>query len=254
MSDNRVAIVTGGNSGIGKAIVLALAADGVKIVIDYVTDKPAATSLVDRVHQSGGQAIAVSADIAEVEDLRKLIGAAVDGFGRLDVMVNNAGIESRHGLLETEEAEYEKVMNVNLKGALFGTKLAAQQMIAQGGGGTIINISSVHEERPMPGNIVYCCSKGAMRMLTRTAAVELAGHGIRVVGVGPGAVATPINQETMEDPEKMDKLRASIPLGRMAQPEQIAAVVAWLASSEADYITATTFFVDGGMLQASPGL
>ncbi|MGA9533641.1 MAG: glucose 1-dehydrogenase [Anaerolineales bacterium] len=254
MSKGKVAIVTGGNSGIGKAIVLALAAGGAKIVIDYVASPEAANSLVEKVEEAGGQAVSVEADVRKVEDIRKLIGTAIESFGRLDVMVNNAGIESRQSLLETEESDYDRVMEVNAKGAFFGTQLAAKQMIEQGGGGTIINISSVHEERPMPGNIAYCCSKGAMRMLTRTAGVELAGNGIRVVGVGPGAVATPINEDTMDDQQKMARLRASIPLGTMAQPEQVAKLVAWLASDEADYITATTYFVDGGMLQASPGL
>jgi glucose 1-dehydrogenase len=254
LNENKVAIVTGGNSGIGEAIVLALAADGASLVIDYVVNPERAESVVKKAVRAGGKAVSVKADISKVEDIKRLIETAVDQFGRLDVMINNAGIESRRGLLETEESDYDRVMDINIKGAFFGAQLAARQMIQQGSGGTIINISSVHEERPMPGNIAYCCSKGAMRMLTRTAAVELADKGIRVVGVGPGAVATPINEGTMENQEKMDELRASIPLGEMAQPEQIAALVTWLASDQAGYVTATTYFVDGGMLQASPGL
>ncbi|MGH7684648.1 MAG: SDR family NAD(P)-dependent oxidoreductase, partial [Vulcanimicrobiaceae bacterium] len=143
---------------------------------------------------------------------------------------------------------------INLKSAFFGTQLAAKQMIAQGGGGRIINVSSVHEDWPMPGNTAYCVSKGGMRMLTRTAAVELAAHNIRVAAVAPGAVATPINVSTLKDPEKMKRLDAAIPLGRMASPEEIAKVVAFLASDDASYLTATTVTVDGGMTQASPGL
>src|SRR5207342_1502706 len=159
--------------------------------------------------------------------------ATVKAFGRLDIMVNNAGIESRTSVLDTTEKQYDDVLRINLKSAFFGTQLAAKQMIAQGGGGHIINITSVHEDWPMPGNTAYCLSKGGMRMLTRTAGVELGPHGVTVVGVGPGAVATPINTATMNDPEKMKTLDAAIPLARMAQPDEIGSVVAFLASDGA---------------------
>ena len=190
----RVAVVTGGNSGIGKAAVLALAAEGANVVIDWVAHPEA-----------------------------------------------------------TEEA-YDKVMAVNLKSAFFGTQVAARQMISQGDGGRIINMSSVHEDWPMTGNTAYCLSKGGMRMLTRTAGVELAEHGINVVGVGPGAVATPINASTMADPEKMKVLDAAIPIGRMAEPSEIGDVVAFLAGPRATYLTAMTIMADGGLIQSSPGL
>jgi glucose 1-dehydrogenase len=162
------------------------------------------------------------------------------------IMVNNAGIETRTSVLDTTETQYEKVLAINLKSAFFGTQLAAQQMIKQGGGGRIINITSVHEDWPMPGNTPYCVSKGGMRLLTRTAGVELAPHSILVVGVGPGAVETPINRSTMNDPALMTKLNSAIPVGRMARPEEIASVVAFLASDAASYMTATTIFTDGG--------
>jgi glucose 1-dehydrogenase len=254
MDESKTAVVTGGNTGIGKGIVLALAERGWRVVIDYVADPDEANAVAERAKQAGGDATCIEADVSQVDGLRRLINGAVDTYGRLDAMINNAGVESRHGLLDTGESEYDKVLAINLKGAFFGSQLAAKQMIQQGPGGVIVNISSVHEERPMPGNIAYCCSKGGMRMLTRTAAVELAGHGIRVVGVGPGAVATPINKETMQDPQELNQLRNSIPLGKVAQPEQIAALVAWLVSDAADYVTGTTYFVDGGLLQASAGL
>ena len=146
------------------------------------------------------------------------------------------------------------MLNVNLKSAFFGTQLAAKQMIKQGDGGRIINITSVHEDWPMPGNTAYCLSKGGMRMLTRTAGVELAPHDITVVGVGPGAVETPINKETEADPAKLKKLDAAIPIGRMAKSSEIGSVVAFLAGDGASYMTATTVFVDGGLMQGSPGL
>jgi glucose 1-dehydrogenase len=169
-------------------------------------------------------------------------------------MVNNAGIETRTSILDTSEAQFDKVMAVNLRSAFFGTQVAAKQMIAQGTGGRIINITSVHEDWPMPGNTPYCLSKGGMRMLTRTAAVELGPQGVTVVGVGPGAVATPINTATMNDPKAMARLDAAIPLGRMAQPEEIGSVVAFLAGDGASYMTGTTVFADGGIMQSSPGL
>jgi glucose 1-dehydrogenase len=250
----KVAIVTGGNSGIGKAIVLALADAGATIVIDWVTDEQATEALEGVVRGLGDQVLAVEADVSKVEDLERLVAETVKAFGRLDVMVNNAGIETRTSVLDTTEAQYERVLAINLKSAFFGTQLAARQMIAQGGGGRIINVTSVHEDWPMPGNTPYCVSKGGMRMLTRTAGVELAAHGIQVVGVGPGAVATPINASTLADPVALAKLNAAIPLGRLAQPEEIGSVVAFLASDAASYLAATTVFVDGGIMQSSPGL
>jgi glucose 1-dehydrogenase len=250
----KVAIVTGGNSGIGKAVVLELAAQGASIVIDYVSHPEATEDLEKQVAALGDQAIGVDADVSKVADLQKLIDAAVAAFGRVDIMVNNAGVETRTNVLDTTEAQYEFVLNVNLKSAFFGTQLAAKQMIAQGGGGSIINMSSVHEDWPMPGNTAYCLSKGGVRMLTRTAGQELGPHNIRIVGVGPGAVATPINTATMADPGKMKILDTAIPLGRMAEPTEIASVVAFLAGDGGSYLNGTTVFVDGGLMHSSPGL
>ena len=250
----KVAIVTGGNSGIGMAIVLELARQGANIVIDYISHPDATEQLEKQVAALGDKAIGVAADVSKVADLEKLVSAAVAKFDRVDIMVNNAGIETRTSVLDTTEGQYDKVLAVNLKSAFFGTQVAAKQMIKQGKGGRIINITSVHEDWPMPGNTAYCLSKGGMRMLTRTAGVELAPHNILVVGVGPGAVATPINLTTMKDPGLMKKLDAAIPLGRMANPEEIAFVVGFLSGDGATYITATTIFTDGGIMQSSPGL
>jgi glucose 1-dehydrogenase len=250
----KVAIVTGGNSGIGKAITLALAGAGANIVIDYVANEEATEDLEKQISALGDRSIGVDADVSKVSDLQMLVDRTAKEMGRLDIMVNNAGIETRTSVLETTEAQYEKVMDINLKSAFFGTQLAAKQMMAQGDGGRIINISSVHEDWPMPGNAPYCLSKGGMRMLTRQAGLELGPHNITVVGVGPGAVATPINTSTLEDPEKLKILDAAIPLGRLAQPEEIANVVAFLASDGARYLNATTVFVDAGLMHSSPGL
>ena len=251
---DKVAIVTGGNSGIGKAVALGLAKAGARIVIDYVAHPEATDALEREIAAIGDQSIGVDADVSQPAELQKLVDAAVAKFGRLDVMVNNAGVETRTSVLDTTEAQYDKVLSINLKSAFFGTQIAARQMIRQGGGGRIINITSVHEDWPMPGNTAYCLSKGGMRMLTRTAGVELAPHNILVVGVGPGAVATPINLSTMQNPELLKKLNSAIPLGRMARPEEIASLVAFLAGDGASYLTATTIFADGGIMQSSPGL
>jgi glucose 1-dehydrogenase len=250
----KVAIVTGGNSGIGRAVAVELARQGASLVIDYVSHPEAADAVEKEITALGASVIGVEADVSKIEDLKRLINATVEKFGRVDIMVNNAGVETRTSILETTEDQYDKVLDINLKSAFFGTQLAAQQMIKQGGGGRIINMTSIHEDWPMPGNTPYCLSKGGMRMLTRTAGVELAPHNILVVGVAPGAVATPINVSTMKDPALMQKLDGAIPMGRMAKPEEIASVVAFLAGDGATYITATTIITDGGMMQNSPGL
>ena len=249
----KVAIVTGGNSGIGAAIVLGLAEAGAKVVIDYVAHPEATDALEKQIAALGDQSIGVDADISTVAGVQSLVDAAVQAFGKLDIMVNNAGMETRTSVLETTEEQYDLVMAVNLKSAFFGTQLAARQMIAQGTGGVVVNTSSVHEDWPMPGNTPYCLTKGGMRMLARTAGVELAPQGVRVLNVAPGAVATPINTVEM-DRATLTKLDEYIPLGRMAKPEEIASVVVFAASDTASYLTATTIFADGGIMMQSPGL
>ncbi len=252
--DGKSIVVTGGNSGIGEAIVLAAAAEGANVVIDYVAHPEETAALIAKVDAAGGHAVGVQADVSQADDLQKMIATAVDHYGRLDILVNNAGIETRTSLLETTEADFDKVMNVNVRSAFFGTQAAAKQFLLQGGGGLMLNISSVHEDWPMPGNIAYCVSKGGIRMLTRTAGVELGAHNIRVVNIAPGAVATPINTVTEDDPAKLKTLDAAIPLGRMARSSEIADVVVFLASGKAGYMTATTVVIDGGIMQGSVGL
>lgn len=255
---SRVAIVTGSSSGIGQAIAVELAAAGMDIIVNFYSDEAGAQETKRQVEAHGQRAVVVEADVSKVEEIKKLIAAAVDSFDRLDVMVNNAGMGTLTSLLETTEKQYDQVLDINLKGAFFGAQLAAEQFLKQepirGVRGRIINISSTHETWPMPGNIAYCCSKGGMSMLTRTAGVELAEKGILVVGVGPGAINTAMNNDTLENQEKTRKLEQSIPLGRIAEPEEVAALVAWLASDQNRYTTATTFMIDGGLMQAGTTL
>jgi glucose 1-dehydrogenase len=252
--ENKTAIVTGGNSGIGEAIVKRLSQEGANVVIDYVARPDDTADLVKDITSAGGKAIGVEADVSKPAEIQKLIDAAVREYGRLDVMVNNAGIEKRHSLLEADEDSFDTVMAVDMKSAFFGTQLAAKQFVSQGGGGVIVNVSSVHEDWPMPGNISYCVAKGGMRMLTRTAGVELGPQGIRVVNVAPGAVATPINTQTLNDPEQRKKLEDAIPLGKVADPAEIGEAVLFVASDAGRYVTATTLVVDGGIMQSSVGL
>jgi glucose 1-dehydrogenase len=250
----KVAIVTGANSGIGKSIAQQLAHRGAKVVINYRSHPEQTEAVLSEISAAGGIAIGGQADITNLNALQEVVDLAVSTFGRLDIMVNNAGLETRTSILDTTPADYDKVLDVNLKSTFFGTQFAAKQMIIQGGGGRVINISSVHEDWPMPNNTAYCLAKGGVRMLARTAGVELAPHGITVVNVGPGAVNTPINASTINNPLLLAKLNSAIPMGRMAEPEEIASLVAFLASDAASYITATSIFADGGIMHSSPGL
>ncbi|HEX9057777.1 MAG TPA: glucose 1-dehydrogenase [Ktedonobacterales bacterium] len=251
---NKVAIVTGGSLGIGAGIVRRLASEGASVTLDYHTHREAADAIANEVTAHGGRALVVQADVSQVADIQGMVRQTVEQFGRLDIMVNNAGIEEPQSFLDVDEQEWQRQIGVDLKGPFFGIQAATQQMIKQGGGGVIINVSSVHEDLPMPNNAVYCAAKGGLRMLTRTLASELAPHAIRIVNVGPGAIATPINTQTLSDPQKKAALLAEIPLQRIGQPDDVASAVAWLASDDASYITGTTLFVDGGLMIHAAGL
>lgn len=248
--EGKVVVVTGGNSGIGEGIVRAAAARGAKVVIDYVSRAEDTEAIVADIRADGGEAVGCEADVSSVADLQRLVDTAVEAFGRLDVMVNNAGVEFGETLTTLTEEKYDLLMGINLKGAVFGSKLAAEQMRRQGDGGVIVNITSTHEDWPMPSDLPYCVSKGGLRMLTRTAGVELGPDGIRVVAVGPGAIRTAINAE--DTPAQTRALEAAIPLGRIGSPEEMGALVCFVASDAAAYVTATTLMADGGLMQ-KPG-
>ena len=252
--DGKVAIVTGSSLGIGKAIAVALAREGASVAVNYRSHPEEGEEAVEEIQNAGGRAIAVQADVSRQEDVERLIGKTVDEFDRLDIMVNNAGIEEKHSFVDTPYEVWERVISVNLTGVWLGCQEAARQMISQGGGGRIINISSVHEELPMPTNASYCAAKGGVMMLMRTIAVELAEHGITVNNIAPGAIETPINQNLKENPEQMNELLSEIPLGRIGQPEEVAGLAVYLASDEASYSTGSTFYVDGGMMRQSGSL
>ena len=251
---NKVAVITGSSLGIGSAIALALAREGAAVAVDYRSHPDEAKQIVDEVAGSGGRAVSVHADVSDPGDVRNLIQRAVEEFGRLDIMINNAGIEEKMPFLETPLDVWNRTIAVNLTGAWLGCQEAARQMVAQGGPGRIINVSSVHEDLPMPTNSPYCAAKGGLRMLTRTIAVELAPHDITVNNIAPGAVDTPMDAPLKGDPDRMQQLLSEIPLQRMGKPEEVAALALYLASDAAAYVTGSTFVIDGGMMRHSGSL
>jgi glucose 1-dehydrogenase len=251
---DKVVVVTGGDSGIGQAITLAMAREGARVMIDYFGDVAPANALVEQIENFGGKAAAFAADVSKPDEVAALFAQTVKHFGGVDILVNNAGIEHRAPFLETPFDLYRKVIDINLTGVWLCSQSAAQQMVKQKRGGRIINISSVHEDLTMPTNAPYCASKGGVRMLMRTIAVELAPHGITVNDVCPGAVDTPMDAELKRDKRKYDALLAEIPMHRMAKPEEIAALCTFLASDDAAFITASSYVIDGGMMQKSGSL
>jgi glucose 1-dehydrogenase len=248
---NKVAIVTGAASGIGQAIAVRLAREGASVVIDYVGAADAPNETQRQIAEAGGKAIAVAADVSNPAQVQDLIDHTLAAFGRLDMVVNNAGVEKKLPFVDYPLDELKKILAVNLVGPFLVSQLAARQMIKQGQGGRLINISSVHEDLPMPTNAAYCASKGGLRMLMRTIAVELAKDRITVNNIGPGAVFTPIDADIEAKPELEKALMAEIPLNRWGRPEEIAGLAAFLASDEAAYITGATYFIDGGMMRQS---
>jgi glucose 1-dehydrogenase len=248
------AIVTGGATGIGRAIALAFGAQGACVVVDYRDESEHVGEVVSRVQSLGGKALAVCADVTDPAGMQQLVSRAQEAFGPLRVMVNNAGIEEKHPFLETPLDVYRRIIDVNLTGVWIGAQTAARAMAAHRKGGRIINISSIHEDVAMPTNAAYCASKGGVRMLARTIAVELAQYDITVNDVCPGAVETPMDVEIEKHPAEERKLMAEIPLRRMGKPEEIAALCVYLASPAAAYVTGASFVIDGGMMRQSGSL
>jgi len=245
----KVAIVTGGGSGIGQGIAKRLGCEGAKVVIDYVGSEAGADETRQTIEGCGSEGVVVRADVTQADDVKKLVDAAWTQFGSADILVNNAGMEKKSDFWDTPEEEYDKVMAVNLRGPFFLTQAFVRRLREGKKPGRIINISSVHEDMAFPGFTTYCCSKGGMRMMMRNLTVELGPLGITVNNIAPGAIATPINTALLEDKPKLDALLANIPLGRLGTPEDVAGMVAFLASDEASYVTGATFLVDGGLMR-----
>ena len=218
----KTAVVTGAGTGIGQAIAIALAKEGASVVVDYVGSASVAEETLNKISAMGGKSLGVDADVSIPDQVKQLIQQTVSAFGKLDIFVNNAGIEKKFAFVDYPLEEWQKIMAVNLTGPFLCSQAAAKQMIAQGVGGRIINISSIHEDLPMPTNAPYCATKGGLRMLMRTIAVELAPHQITVNNIGPGAIYTPIDKDVESDAQLNDRILAEIPMGRWGKPEEVA--------------------------------
>jgi glucose 1-dehydrogenase len=242
------ALVTGAGRGIGQAIAIALAEEGADVVIDYLNDRDEADETRGKIEALGRHSAAIQADIANISHARKLVDEAITALSQLDILVNNAGIEKRAAFLNVGEEDYRAVVEVNMTAPFFLTQAFVRRLRDANRPGKVINISSVHEELPFPNFTPYCMAKGGLKMMMRNLAIELAPFGITVNNVAPGAIETPINRRLLGDPKLLGRLLQNIPLGRIGQPEDVARVVAFLASSDADYITGATVVVDGGLL------
>jgi glucose 1-dehydrogenase len=253
--EGKIAVVTGSSSGIGRAIALEIARQGGRIAcVNYSQSEDAACDVADELAEIGQATHVCRLDVSRPASVRQMVDSVVEELGAVDLLVNNAGIEKHASLLDVTEEDWDRVLDVNLKGAFFCLQAVARHLVRQGRGGKIINISSVHEDLAFPEYIPYACSKGGMRMLTRTAALELAPHGITVAGVAPGAIATHINAKTLDNAGQKEALERQIPLGRIGTPEDVARLVAWLASDAASYVTGATYFIDGGLSQQATSL
>jgi glucose 1-dehydrogenase len=246
--EGKAALVTGGDQGIGHGIAIRLAEEGADIAIGFRANKQGADATIKQIQQLGRKAIAIQGDVSKVADGGALVSQAIAQLGFIDVLVNNAGLERRADFWDVTEEDFDLVLNVNLKGVFFVTQAAVRHFLETKRPSKIINISSVHEELPFPHFASYCASKGALKMLARDLAIELAPFKITVNNIAPGAIETPINTKLLNDPAKLNELLGKIPLGRLGKPEDVAGMAAFLASSDADYVTGTTFFVDGGLL------
>jgi glucose 1-dehydrogenase len=245
--EGKTVAITGGDQGIGRAIVERFAQEGANIAFCYRSNKAGADETVTAVTSLGRKASAIQADVGNVAEGQKFIVAAAAQFGEIDILVNNAGLERHADFWDATEADYDAVLNVNLKGLFFITQAFVKHRMQAKAGGKIINISSVHEELPFPHFTSYCASKGGVKMLTRNLSIELAPLGITINNIAPGAIETPINKKLLNDPAKLNALLDNIPLKRLGKPEDVASMAVFLASSECDYATGTTFFVDGGL-------
>jgi glucose 1-dehydrogenase len=246
----KVALVTGAGSGIGQAIAERLAAEGAHVVVNYHPGgKHSGEEVAAAIAQRKQSAIAIAANVDVRAHVEAMVNQAVAKFGGMDIAVNNAGIEIKRPFIDMPDDEWHKVLSVNLYGAFLVSQAAARQMVKQNRGGRILFISSVHEDIPFAGYTSYCASKGAIRMMMRNLALELAPYKINVNNIAPGAIATPINQKVLDDPEAKKAALEEIPWNRFGKPEEVAGVAAFLASDEADYVTGSTYYIDGGLTQ-----
>ncbi|MEO7311240.1 MAG: glucose 1-dehydrogenase [Chitinophagaceae bacterium] len=243
----KTVLITGSGRGIGRAIAVKFAQEGASVVVNDLVDDDNAKETIRQVEATGNKAVFIQADISKVDNVQALVTQAVTAFGQLDILINNAGVEIRAPFWEVTEKQYDIVMNVNTKGMFFLTQAFVQYLKSSNRPGVIVNNSSVHEELPFPNFTAYCASKGAVQMIMRNLAVELAPLNIRVNNVAPGAIRTPINADLLSKPELLGPLQNNISLHRLGEPEDVANVVAFVASDDAKYVTGSTYYVDGGL-------
>ena len=243
----KKALVTGSSQGIGQAIALRLAEEGADVIINYSSHPETAAETVQSVLKLGRRSAAIQADISKVESAQSMVQQSIEALGGLDILVNNAGVEKRAPFWEITEADYDLVLNINLRGAFFATQTFVRHRMEVKQPGKVINVSSVHEDLPFPHFTSYCASKGGMKMTMRNLSIELAPFGITVNNIAPGAIETPINTRLLNDPVKLKALLENIPLARLGKTSDVAGVAAFLASADADYITGATIVVDGGL-------
>ena len=250
--DGKVALITGSDSGIGQGIARLFAGSGADVAVHYHTDREGAGETAAMVRDAGRRAIVVQADVGSEAEVDRMFREVDDAFGRIGIMVNNAG-QGGGGLIhELDPAVWDRVLKTNLYGPFYCSRLAGRRMVERGEGGRIINISSVHEEACRAGGGPYDVSKAGLRNLTRTQAIELAPHGITVNDIAPGMILTPMNQKAKDDPEYRQGAEAQIPLLRAGVPADVAHMALFLASDAASYCTGSTFFVDGGWMLTQP--
>ena len=244
---DKVVVITGGSTGLGRAMAIRFGKEQAKVVINYYNNKDEAEEVKEDVIQAGGQAIIIQGDVTIEKEVAHLVKTAINHFGQLDVMINNAGIENQVPSHELSLDSWKKVIDTNLTGAFLGCREALKYFVENEQKGNIINMSSVHEMIPWPSFVHYAASKGGIKLMTETLALEYAPRGIRVNNIGPGAINTPINATKFKDPRQKKDVESMIPLGYIGEPEEIASVAAWLASTESSYVTGITLFADGGM-------
>ncbi|HEV8396350.1 MAG TPA: glucose 1-dehydrogenase [Vicinamibacterales bacterium] len=243
----RKALVTGSSKGIGYGIALRLAREGADVVVNYNSDPRGADEALSQIQALGRRGASIKANLGDVADVQRLVAESVAALDGLDVLVNNAGIEKHAAFVDVTEHDFDAVLDVNLKGVFFATQAFVRRCVAAGRPGKIVNVSSVHEEMAFPNFAAYCASKGGVRMLTRTLAVELGPLGITINSIAPGAIDTPINSALLHDPVKLQSLVGQIPLARLGKPADVSSLAVFLASSDSDYVTGSTYFVDGGL-------
>jgi glucose 1-dehydrogenase len=245
----KVALITGSDSGIGQATAIEFAGEGADVVVTYLHDVDGADETATAVRAAGRRALVVQADVSDETQVEQMFDAAIAEFGRVDILVNNAGVDaSGTPVAELSTQVWDRAIRTNVYGPFFCCRRFIQLRLAADGGGKIINVSSVHADNPNAGGSDYDCSKGAVRMLTRTLALELAPHKINVNSLAPGMVLTPFNQAAIDDPDVLDEQVQSIPWKRAAQPAEIAKLALFLASPDADYVTGASYVMDGGLM------